>query len=436
MKKVLIITYYWPPTGGAGVQRWLKFSKYFRQFGWEPIIYTPFNPDFPINDDTLLKDVPSDLTVLKTQITEPYDIYRKIMRKKKTDAVNQGFLSEEKENTFLQSAMIWVRGNFFIPDARKFWIKPSVAYLSHYIKQHKIDAVISTGPPHSMHLIAMGLKQKFNIPWIADFRDPWTQIDFYSQLKLSSFADAKHKKLENQVLTQANKVVTISPSCGKDLEILGNRTVDIITNGFDTDDFTPIAIGGDSKMSDGFMFHHTGALNKDRNPYTLWKVLGDLCKENPELKQDLILKFTGKTDAIVLESLKQQGLEANFQKLEYMPHSEIVKSMVQSPILLLPLNNTPNNAGVLSGKLFEYLAAKRPIFGVGLPNADAAAILKETQAGVMVDFDDYEGTKKQVLNLYAQYKSNTLTVQSNSIDKYSRKNCAGAYTKLLNEIVG
>ncbi len=436
MKKVLIITYYWPPTGGAGVQRWLKFSKYFRQFGWEPIIYTPSNPDFPINDDTLLKDVPSDLTVLKTQITEPYDIYRKIMRKKKTDAVNQGFLSEEKENTLLQSAMIWIRGNFFIPDARKFWIKPSVAYLSHYIKQHKIDAVISTGPPHSMHLIAMGLKQKFNIPWIADFRDPWTQIDFYSQLKLSSFADAKHKKLENQVLTQANKVVTISPSCGKDLEKLGNRTVDIITNGFDTDDFTPIAIGVDSKMSDGFMFHHTGALNKDRNPYTLWKVLGDLCKENPELKQDLILKFTGKTDAIVLESLKQQGLEANFQKLEYMPHSEIVKSMVQSPILLLPLNNTPNNAGVLSGKLFEYLAAKRPIFGVGLPNADAASILKETQAGVMVDFDDYEGTKKQVLNLYAQYKSNTLTIQSNSIDKYSRENCAGAYTKLLYDIVG
>ena len=436
MKKVLIITYYWPPTGGAGVQRWLKFSKYFRQFGWEPIIYTPSNPDFPINDDTLLKDVPSDLTVLKTQITEPYDIYRKIMRKKKTDAVNQGFLSEEKENTLLQSAMIWVRGNFFIPDARKFWIKPSVAYLSHYIKQHKIDAVISTGPPHSMHLIAMGLKQKFNIPWIADFRDPWTQIDFYSQLKLSSFADAKHKKLENQVLTQANKVVTISPSCGKDLEKLGNRTVDIITNGFDTDDFTPIAIGVDSKMSDGFMFHHTGALNKDRNPYTLWKVLGDLCKQNLELKQDLILKFTGKTDAIVLESLKQQGLEANFQKLEYMPHSEIVKSMVQSPILLLPLNNTPNNAGVLSGKLFEYLAAKRPIFGVGLPNADAASILKETQAGVMVDFDDYEGTKKQVLNLYAQYKSNTLTIQSNSIDKYSRENCAGAYTKLLDDIVG
>ncbi|MBK8368013.1 MAG: glycosyltransferase [Bacteroidetes bacterium] len=431
MKKVLIITYYWPPTGGAGVQRWLKFSKYFRKFGWEPIIYTPSNPDFPINDDTLLKDIPADLTVLKTQITEPYDIYRKIMRKKKTETVNQGFLSEGKENTLLQSAMIWVRGNFFIPDARKFWIKPSISYLAEYIKQHKIDAVISTGPPHSMHLIAMGLKQKFNIPWIADFRDPWTQIDFYSQLKLSSYADNKHKKLERQVLTQANKVVTVSPTCGTDLEKLGNRKVDVITNGFDTDDFK---FSSDLKQLDGFLFHHIGALNKDRNPYTLWKVLGDLCKEHADLKKDLVIKFTGKTDAIAFETLKQNGILDNAQKTDYLPHSEVVKLMAQSPVLLLPLNNTPNNAGVLSGKLFEYLAAKRPIFGIGLPDADAAAILKSTQAGTMVHFDDYEGTKKAVLDLYQKYKLNQLSISSSSIDKYSRENCAKDYANLLNEI--
>jgi glycosyltransferase involved in cell wall biosynthesis len=431
VKKVLIITYYWPPTGGAGVQRWLKFSKYFRKFGWEPIIYTPSNPDFPINDDTLLKDIPADLTVLKTQITEPYDIYRKIMRKKKTETVNQGFLSEGKENTLLQSAMIWVRGNFFIPDARKFWIKPSISYLSDYIIKNKIDAIISTGPPHSMHLIAMGLKQKFNIPWIADFRDPWTQIDFYSQLKLSSFADNKHKKLEHQVLTQADKVVTISPSCGKDLEKLGNRKVDVITNGFDTDDFK---FDSDLKLLDGFLFHHIGALNKDRNPYTLWKVLGDLCTEFSDFKKDLIIKFTGKTDAIAFESLMQNGIIDNSQKTDYLPHSEVVKLMAQSPVLLLPLNNTPNNAGVLSGKLFEYLAAKRPIFGIGLPDADAAAILKSTQAGTMVHFDDYEGTKKAVLDLYQKYKSNQLSISSSSIDKYSRENCAKHYASLLNEI--
>lgn len=431
MKKVLIITYYWPPTGGAGVQRWLKFSKYFRQFGWEPVIYTPSNPDFPINDETLLKDIPENITILKTPITEPYDIYRKIMGKKKTETVNQGFLSEGKENTLLQSAMIWIRGNFFIPDARKFWIKPSVAYLSDYIQQHKIDAVISTGPPHSMHLIAMGLKLKHNMPWIADFRDPWTQIDFYTHLKLSFFADSKHKKLENQVLTRADKVVTVSPTCGTDLEKLGGRKVDVITNGFDTDDFK---FDAGSKLAEGFMFHHIGALNKDRNPYTLWKVLGDLCKENPVLKKDLVLRFTGKTDAIVFESLKQNGLEENFQRSEYMPHSEVVKLMTQSPVLLLPLNNTPNNAGVLSGKLFEYLAARRPIFGIGLPDADAAAILKQTQAGVMVDFDDYEGTKKEILALYEKYRSDTLGIQSGSIDRYSRESCAKDYAGLLNEI--
>ncbi len=431
MKKVLIITYYWPPTGGAGVQRWLKFSKYFREFGWEPIIYTPSNPDFPINDESLLKDIPANLTILKTQITEPYDIYRKIMRKKKTETVNQGFLSEGKENSFLQSLMIWVRGNFFIPDARKFWIKPSVSYLTDYISKNKIDAVISTGPPHSMHLIALGLKQKFNTPWIADFRDPWTQIDFYSQLKLSNWADGRHKKLELQVLTQANKVVTVSPTCGTDLQTLGNRKVDVITNGFDADDFV---FEQDLKPLSGFLLHHIGALNKDRNPYTLWKVLGDLCKENQELKKELIIKFTGKTDAIAFDSLLQNGILNNAQKTDYLPHNEVVKLMVQSPILLLPLNNTPNNKGVLSGKLFEYLAAKRPILAIGMVDGDAAQILNKTNAGVMCGFDDYDFTKQTILELYKKYKNKQLVIADNNINSYSRKSCAQQYCSLLNSI--
>jgi glycosyltransferase involved in cell wall biosynthesis len=188
-------------------------------------------------------------------------------------------------------------------------------------------------------------------------------------------------------------------------------------------------------MLEGFLFHHIGALNKDRNPYTLWKVLGELCKENPDLKRDLVIKFTGKTDAIAFESLKQNGILDNSQKTDYLPHSDVVKLMAQSPVLLLALNNTPNNAGVLSGKLFEYLAAKRPIFGIGLPDADAAAILKKTHAGTMVHFDDYEGTKKAVVELYQKYKTNQLFINSTSIDKYSRENCAKDYANLLNKIL-
>jgi glycosyltransferase involved in cell wall biosynthesis len=431
-KKVLIITYYWPPTGGAGVQRWLKFSKYFREFGWEPIIYTPSNPDFPINDDTLLKDIPDNVTVLKTAITEPYDIYRKIMGKKKTDAVNQGFLSEGKENKFLQSLMIWVRGNFFIPDARKFWIKPSIIFLSDYIQKNKIDAIISTGPPHSMHLIALGLKLKHAIPWIADFRDPWTQIDFYSQLKLTKFADSKHKKLENKVLMNASKVVTVSKSWANDLELLGNRPVQVITNGFDSDDFLSDET---QTMLAGFLFHHIGALNKDRNPHTLWKVLGDLCKQDVKFKKDLKLKFTGKTDSAVFESLKLNGLLENSEKTEYMAHSEVVKLLLKSPILLLPLNDTPNVSGIVPGKLFEYMAARRPIFSIGDLNGDTASIINETESGTMVGFKDYDGTKNAILNLYQKFKSNQLVVNSTSIEKYSRKNCAKEYSNLLNEIL-
>ncbi len=430
-KKVLIITYYWPPTGGAGVQRWLKFSKYFRQFNWEPVIYTPSNPDFPINDPTLLKDVLPNIEILRTQINEPYDVYRKIMGKKKTETVNQGFLSEGKENKVLQKMMIWVRGNFFIPDARKFWIKPSINYLSEYLKDNKIDAVISTGPPHSMHLIALGLKQKFNIPWIADFRDPWTQIDFYNQLQLTTLADNKHKKLEKSVLQTANKVVTVSSHWANDLTALCNREVNVITNGFDADDF---ASNGNEPLLEGFLLHHIGALNKDRNPHTLWKVLGELCKENNQFKADLKLKFTGKTDAAVFESLKQNGILENSEKTDYMAHSEVVKLLIKSPILLLPLNDTPNVLGIVPGKLFEYLAAKRPIFAIGNENGDSAKIIKDANAGAMVGFKDEENTKKRILELYDQFKQNTLHINSSSIEKYSRKSCAESYTNLLNEI--
>jgi len=432
-KKVLIITYYWPPTGGAGVQRWLKFSKYFRQFNWEPIIYTPSNPDFPINDETLLKDVLPNLEILKTQINEPYDVYRKIMGKKKTDTVNQGFLSESKENKVLQKMMIWVRGNFFIPDARKFWIKPSVSYLSDYLKEHKIDAIISTGPPHSMHLIALGLKQQFNIPWIADFRDPWTQIDFYNQLQLTKWADRTHKKLEKSVLKSANKVVTVSGHWAEDLKLLCDRNIDVITNGFDADDFTTTE---DTNLMPGFLFHHIGALNKDRNPHTLWKVLGELCKENNAFKRDLKLKFTGKTDAAVFESLKKQGIFENAEKTDYMAHSEVVKLLLKSPVLLLPLNDTPNILGIVPGKLFEYLAAKRPIFAIGNVEGDTAKIIADAHAGTMVGFKDEENTKKRVLELYEQFNKQILQIDSTSIEKYSRRSCAESYTKLLNEIVG
>ena len=191
MNRVLIISYYWPPSGGAGVQRWLKFSKYLRDFGWEPVIYTPENPESPDVDKSLLKDIPPGIEVIKKQIWEPYDAYKRFIGQKKDEKIQAGFLSEKKRNPLFENISVWIRGNFFIPDARRFWIKPSIRFLIKYLAAHPVNAIVSTGPPHSMHLIALGLKKKLNIPWLADFRDPWTTIDFYHQLHLTRQADKK-----------------------------------------------------------------------------------------------------------------------------------------------------------------------------------------------------------------------------------------------------
>ena len=214
-RRVLIITYYWPPKGGSGVQRWLKFSKYLRTFGYEPVVFTALEGEAPLWDESFNKDVAENMEVIKVPFWEPYGFYKKFIGKKKTEKIETGFLRENKRPKLTESLSVWIRGNLFIPDARKYWIKPSVKYLNNYLKNNPVDAMVSTGPPHSTHMIAMALKKKANIPWVADFRDPWTKIDFYRQLKLTRWADKKHKRLEKEVLTQADKgrITLASSSC-------------------------------------------------------------------------------------------------------------------------------------------------------------------------------------------------------------------------------
>ncbi len=412
------------------MQRWLKITKYLRLYGWEPVIYTPLNPEFPVLDTSLEKDIPEQLTVIRRPIWEPYQWYRKLLGKKKNESVNQGFISREKKPSALEKFSIWIRGNFFIPDARKFWIKPSVKFLSQYLQEHPVDAIISNGPPHSMHLIARGIHEKLKLPWIADFRDPWTQIDFYDQLMLSDTAHKKHRKLELSVLANADRVTTVTWSWAKGLESLCNRKVDVILNGFDTDDF----IQTDNQLLDGFLFHHIGALNKDRNPHIFWEALREICEADQAFKKSLRIQLTGNTDYSVIESLKKNNLRENLILVDYLPHAEVVRLLPRSPVLLLPLNDTPNISGIVPGKLYEYLAARRPIFVIGKTDGDTATILKETGAGVIKDFKDKEGMKQEILKLYQQYTSGTLSVNSQHIDQYSRKGSAEKFAKLLDEI--
>ncbi len=432
MKRVLVITYYWPPSGGAGVQRWLKFVKYLRDFGWEPLVYTPLNPEMPVVDKSLEKDVPEGITVIKRKIWEPYSVY-KILSGKKNERINAAFLNESGRKSRLNKFFVWLRGNFFIPDARCFWIKPSVNFLSKYLNQHSVQVIISTGPPHSMHLIAQGVKLKNpEIKWLADFRDPWTNIDFYDELMLSKIADKKHRRLERSVLKNCDSVVSVGNTLKKELALLSegedDRKFHVITNGFDEEDISRGNIEDDEK----FTITHIGTLVKTRNPLVLWKVLKELIINNKRFAEQLEIKLVGNVDSEVIESIKQAGLTAYLKKISHVPHTEVTKMQKQSRVNLLLVNNTPNAKGILTGKFFEYLGAGKPILAIGPPDGDLADILKETKAGLISDFNDAETLKKNILNLFS---GNIPKPDEYRIKDYSRKNLTKKLASILNNLV-
>jgi len=438
MKKVLIISYYWPPSGGAGVQRWLKFTKYLRDYGWEPIIYTPENPESPNNDSSLEKDIPKNLTVIKTKIWEPYNFYKVFIGLKKNQKINAAFLTEEKKPKKFEKIAVWIRGNFFIPDARKFWVKPSIKYLQDYLKKNPVDAVISTGPPHSMHLIAQGLKKKLNIPWMADFRDPWTNIDFYAKLMLTPFADKKHKRLELGVLKDADVVTCVGKTWLDELAQIYNSQSTIhnsnkfrfISNGYDPDDYSDEKAEADKKFS----IVYIGTLDKSRNPKILWKTISEIVNKNSSFANDLQIKLVGKTDIAVTEDIKNNGLSAYLEKTPYLTHAEVTQVQKTSQVLLLLINNTPNAMGITTGKLFEYFAAKRPILCIGPKGGDADKILEETKGGLISGYEDSQTLETNILYFYNKYKQGNLPSESVNIEKYSRKMLTGEVADVLNSI--
>jgi glycosyltransferase involved in cell wall biosynthesis len=393
-------------------------------------VYTPENPEYPHDDHSLLNDVPPGMPVLKKKIWEPYRIYRLITGKSSKEKIQPGFLNERRKPGLADHLATWLRGNLFIPDARKFWIRPSVKYLSAWLSKNPVDAMVSTGPPHSMHLIALKLKRRSGIPWLADFRDPWTQIDFYHKLRLTGLADRKHKSLESAVLGTADRVVTVSSHCAAGLEEISRRKVDVVTNGFDPDDFRDIP----SFSHLNFSLTHLGAMNPDRNPVALWEVLAELVREIPGFSGNLEIKFIGKTDITVGETLEKLQLKGFVRNLDYLPHDQALREAGNSAVLLLALNNTPNAMGIAPGKLYEYLALKRPVLCIGPEKGDAAAILKETKSGFTAGFGDKERIKKVLLEWYGLFTEGQLEQKAAPVQKYARPVLTGAIASILNEI--
>lgn len=433
MKRVLVITYYWPPSGGSGVQRWLKFVKYLREFGYEPVVYTPLNPEMMAEDSTLLAEIPEGVEVIKREIIEPYSLY-KLFTGKRGTKVKPGFInsggSDKSRAGLNERISLFLRSNLFVPDPKMLWIFPSVRFLKKYISNNKIDAIVSTGPPHSMHLIAKRLSNSLNIPWLADFRDPWTKMYNFKYMNHTSAILKMHKMLEKRVLCSADAVVTVTPTIAAELSEISHRRVEVVTNGFDRKDFENI-----EKIEDShFSLTYTGLFVKSQNPHMLWRVLADLSQKREEFKKDLKIRLIGNTDKSIIDDIEINGLVDNLSLVNYIPHDQIVRWQVSAKVLLLCGGKEPESAGILTGKFFEYLAAGIPILGFGPKGGDMDLALDESGAGEMFDYNEYKAVYEWVEREYLRFVNGEQATVISKIDKYDRRELTKSISSILNRI--
>jgi len=419
MKKVLIFTYHWPPGSGPGVQRFLKFCKYLPKFGWEPIVVTVKDGSYPSIDESLIDDIPEGLEVHKTKTFEPFTIYN-ALRGKKGKSVSVGLIGIKDSKSPIQKLSMHVRANYFIPDARKGWKTYALKAAEKVINQNDIDLIISTGPPHSTHLIGMELQEKHNIPWVADMRDPWTEIHYNKDLPRSEKTKEKDLALERKVLTAASHVITVSDGLKEQLEKY-NEATSVVYNGFDEDDYKPL----ESFKTEKFTLAYIGNLKPNQHIKTLWRVLLELCNENEQFKQHFKLELTGNVHEVIVNEIKSLGLENNLNAYPFVEHKESVKRMQKSCMLLFIVPQTEKNNLILTGKLFEYLASGTPLLSIGPVAGNAAKIIAGCSRGTLLDYNNEIGIKESLLKAFDSWMSSSQEcpqlIVNSEIEQYSRQ---------------
>ena len=438
MKRVLVITYYWPPSGGSGVQRWVKFAKYLPSEGWQPVIYTPENPEYTAIDHTLEAEIPREAEIIRRPIAEPYNLYRRLMgkgastdMKTLTAGASGGAVTEisSGRKSFKQRLSLWVRGNLFVPDPRAGWVKPSVRFLKEYLKEHPVDVIVTTGPPHSMHLIGQRLHKELGIPWIPDFRDPWSRMYYLKHLPMTHRTWRRLREMEQSVLDECSTVLAVTPLVQEEFRAQTATPVEMITNGYDGIDFEQ------SVEPDGFFnIVHTGLFAADGNPLTLWKVLGLKAWADADFKKALRLRLVGKVDREVYDAIEDVGLKDNVVDLGYKDHLTAVREQLAATVLVLPLRNDPEYRPILPGKLFEYLASRRPILGIGQEDGAMARVLTDTGAGITADWDNMDAMRSFIDTEWEQFKAGDVPPVAGDITRFSRRSLTHELAALLEKV--
>ena len=385
----------------------------------EPIVYCPENPNYLKTDESLLREVSNDTTILKTPVTE---VSKFAFRPKKKTTTGVANATNNKLLSF-------IRGNFFTPDAKVLWVKPSVEFLTDYLTENPVDVIISTGPPHSMHLIAQQLKKSFDIPWMADFRDPWTDLYYNKDFYQLGFAKRKNKRLEEKVLKTADVVVTVGNELKKYFDRF-NSNVEVITNGFDDEVDNHEKI----ELSQKFSLSYIGLLPKSSLPTNLLMAIQRLIDENSDFKNDIELNFIGDIHESVSALIHELQLSNYTNFFGYVPHKEAIKYQKSAQVLLVLIPNVNGNKGIITGKVFEYMAANRPILALGPINGDLQSILTNSNAGTIIDYDDYAKIKSVLIELYTKFKTQKLAITSKGIEKYHRRNLTKQLAAIIKQI--
>lgn len=394
--------------------------------------YVPRNAHYPYLDESTSRDIPAGLEIIRGRILEPFQFFKLITGRKLKDPMINPIHARDKKPNLLESFSIWIRGNFFIPDARALWIRPSVRRLSRYLRKNPVDAIFSDGPPHTNTVIACRLAGKFSIPWLADFQDPWTQVDYYDLFPLSKRADRKHREMEQEVFRKADKITIASPTWKKDLEKIGAPDVEVLYYGYDEEDFG----GLETTPYKSFTLCHTGILGYDRNPELVFKALSELTSEIPTLKQNLRIIFAGVVDMSVRKAISENNLEEYTEYPGTVSKPEAIQTILKSHVLLLPLNRATNIRGRMPGKFYEYLRSGNNILALGPPDSDVGKVLSSTGLGKCLDYLDFNAQKEYLRTLYNQFlsgekKSPPATVGSFSVQEQTSK-LAGFLDQLIN----